>query len=609
VPAPIGADGNEGHRVAYLLGCENIHLEYPTKKVFDSVTLGINEGDRIGIVGGNGDGKSTMLALLAGTVEPDEGRIMRRGGTTVRALMQTDALDPAMTVAHAIVGDVPEYTWASDARIRSIMRGLVADLPWDGRIGELSGGQRRRVDLARILVEDSDVLMLDEPTNHLDVHAIAWLAEHLKSRWPKKSGALLVVTHDRWFLDEVCLSMWEVHDRQVEQFEGGYSAYVLQRVERAEAALTAEQKRRNIMRKELAWLSRGAQARSTKPKFRVAAAHALIDDEPPLRNTLELKRTAMSRLGKQVVDLLDVTERFGDKTVIDHVTWHIGPGDRFGILGENGSGKTTLLRVIQGALEPTSGHVKVGSTVKFAVLSQHLDELTAHDGLRVREVLARYKTRYEFEGKELTPAQLLERLGFDIAHLSAYVADLSGGQKRRLQLMLVLLDKPNVLILDEPDNDLDTDMLAVLEALLDTWPGTLLLITHDRHLMERVTDDQFAIFDGKVRHVPGGVDEYLRILDARADVGAATEPKAPKHITSTARLSAAQERSAKKELAATERRINSQRSKLDSIRAEMHDADPSDYVALGSIQARLRDAERDMEGLEDLWLELADKLS
>ena len=372
------------------------------------------------------------------------------------------------------------------------------------------------MDLARVLVGDFDVLMLDEPTNHLDVHGIAWLAEHLKSRWPSKAGALLVVTHDRWFLDEVCLGVWEVHHGRVEQFEGGYSAYVLQRVERAEAAQTAEQKRKNILRKELAWLSRGAQARSTKPKFRVDAANALIADEPPMRNSLELKRTAVSRLGKQVVDLLGVTERFGDKTVIDDVTWLIGPGDRFGILGENGSGKTTLLNLITGSLEPTSGRVKIGKSVKFAVLSQHLNELNELGDSRVREVLSRYNTRYEIDGKELTPAQLLERLGFEASHLNAAVSDLSGGQKRRLQLMLILLDKPNVLILDEPDNDLDIDMLAVVESLLDSWPGTLLLITHDRHLMERVTDDQFAVLDGKVRHVPGGIDEYLRLLDARS---------------------------------------------------------------------------------------------
>jgi ATPase subunit of ABC transporter with duplicated ATPase domains len=609
--------------VAYLLGCENVHLEYPTKKVFDSVTLGINEGDRIGIVGANGDGKSTLLALLAGSAQPDDGRVMRRGGTTIGMLEQTDALDPQSAVGHAVVGDVPEHTWASSARIRNTIRGLIADIPWDARIGELSGGQRRRVDLARVLIADCDVLMLDEPTNHLDVHAIAWLAGHLKTRWPKKSGALLVVTHDRWFLDEVCLGMWEVHDGQVEQFDGGYSAYVLQRVERAEAAQTAEQKRRNVLRKELAWLSRGARARATKPKFHVEVARALIADEPPVRNSIELKQTAMSRLGKQVVDLAGVTERFGDRTVIDDVTWSIGPGDRFGILGENGSGKTTLLNVIRGALEPTTGHVKIGKTVKFAVLSQHLSELGELGGSRVREVLARYKTRYEFDGKELTPAQLLERLGFKAAQLSAMVSDLSGGQKRRLQLMLILLDKPNVLILDEPDNDLDIDMLAVVESLLDTWPGTLLLITHDRYLMERVTDDQFAIVDGKVRHVPGGVDEYLRLLDRRAGARAAAgaeEAKAAENAASVESdeasgesgrpaLSNIEERSLKKDLSSTERKLDTLGEKADAVRAELKATDPSDYIALGDVQGRLHDVERQISELEDTWLELSARLS
>ena len=608
--------------MAYLLGCENVHLEYPTKKVFDSVTLGINEGDRIGVVGGNGDGKSTLLSLLAGSVTPDDGRVMRRGGTSISTLEQTDSLDPEATVAYAVVGDAPEHTWASDARIRTTIRGLIADIPWDSRIGELSGGQRRRVDLARVLIEDCDVLMLDEPTNHLDVHAIAWLADHLKNRWPKKSGALLVVTHDRWFLDEVCLGMWEVHDGQVEQFGGGYSAYVLQRVERAEAAQTAEQKRRNILRKELAWLSRGARARATKPKFHVEAARALIADEPPVRDSLELKRTAISRLGKQVVDLVGVTERFGDKTVIDRVTWSIGPGDRFGILGENGSGKTTLLNVIQGALEPTSGQVKIGKTVKFAVLSQHLDELNEFGSRRVREVLSRYKTRYEFDGKELTPAQLLERLGFEAAQLSAVVSDLSGGEKRRLQLMLILLDKPNVLILDEPDNDLDIDMLAVLEDLLDSWPGTLLLITHDRYLMERVTDDQFALVDGRIRHVPGGVDEYLRLLDKRIAARAEAEPEKAKAKDSAAGLSSggsdegltpvlsnAEERSLKKELASTERKLATLARKADAVRIAMQEADPSDYVAIVDAQARLQSIEQQISDLEDEWLGLSERLS
>jgi ABC transport system ATP-binding/permease protein len=619
--------------VAYLLGCENVHLEYPTKKVFDSVTLGIDEGERIGIVGGNGDGKSSLLSLLAGSLQPDDGRIMMRGGTTIGTLEQTDALDPDATVAHEVVGDVPEHTWASDARVRKILLGLIADIPWDGRVGDLSGGQRRRVDLARVLVGDFDVLMLDEPTNHLDVHAIAWLAEHLKKRWPKKSGALLVVTHDRWFLDEVCLGMWEVHDGRVDQFEGGYSAYVLQRVERAEAAQVAEQKRRNVLRKELAWLSRGARARATKPKFHVEAARALIADEPPVRNSLELKRTAVSRLGKQVVDLVDVTERFGDRTVIDNVTWLIGPGDRFGILGENGSGKTTLLNLIQGSLEPTSGHVKIGKTVKFAVLSQHLNELNELGSCRVREVLSRYKTRYEFDGKEITPAQLLERLGFEAAQLSSAVSDLSGGQKRRLQLMLILLDKPNVLILDEPDNDLDIDMLAVVESLLDTWPGTLLLITHDRYLMERVTDSQFALVDGKVRHVPGGVDEYLRLLDERGHVPSEAKTPTPKVKVNaadsaagreTARstcpssdepsgdneptLSRAEEYSLKKELASTERKLETLCKRADAIRAEMKETDPSDYVALLDDQARLREVEQQISDLEDKWMELSSRL-
>jgi ATPase subunit of ABC transporter with duplicated ATPase domains len=589
--------------VAYLLGCENVHLEYPTRRVFDSVTLGIDEGDRIGIVGGNGDGKSSLLSLLAGSLEPDDGRIMRRKGITTGTLDQTDALDPDSSVAHAIVGDVPEHTWASDARIRDILRGLIADIPWDSRIGDLSGGQRRRVDLARVLVGNFDVLMLDEPTNHLDVHAIAWLAAHLKVRWPKKSGVLLVVTHDRWFLDEVCLGMWEVHDGRVEQFEGGYSAYVLQRVERAEAAQTAEQKRKNLMRKELAWLSRGARARATKPKFHIKEALALIADEPPVRNSLELKRTAVSRLGKQVVDLVGVSERFGDKTVIDDVTWLIGPGDRFGILGENGSGKTTLLNLIRGSLEPTSGNVRIGKSVRFAVLSQHLDELNELGDARVREVLSRYSTRYEIDGKELTPAQLLERLGFDAAQLNAAVSDLSGGQKRRLQLMLILLDKPNVLILDEPDNDLDIDMLAVVESLLDTWPGTLLLITHDRHLMERVTDDQFAVVAGKLRHVPGGVDEYLRLLDARDDARTEATPRKPKPKAPV------DDYNLKKELASTERKLGTACKKAEAMRLEVASTDPTDYEALLEVQERLASLEQQVAVLEDLWINLSERLN
>ncbi len=593
--------------MAHLLGCDDVHLEYPSKRVFDALTLGIDEGDRIGVVGGNGDGKSTLLKLLAGIREPDSGRVIRRSGTIVHMLGQTDSLDPSASVAFSVVGDIPEHEWASDARVRTIIEHLLADIAWGGRIGELSGGQRRRVDLARVLIQPCDVLMLDEPTNHLDIPAIAWLAAHLQGRWPARSGALLVVTHDRWFLDEVCRDMWEVHDGTVDRFEGGYSAYVLQRVERAAVAERTEQKRRNLMRKELAWLSRGPQARSTKPKFRVDAANALIADEPPLRNTLELKQTAISRLGKQVIDLEGVTVDYGDTSVLRDLTWHIGPGDRLGILGENGSGKTTLLRLVQGALRPTSGAVRIGQTVKTAVLSQHLDELESLADLRVRDVLARYKTRYEFDGAELTPAQLLERLGFEHAHLSAHVNTLSGGQKRRLQLMLILLERPNVLILDEPDNDLDTDMLAVMESLLDTWPGTLLMVTHDRHLMERVTDDQFAVIGGKVRHLPGGVDEYLRMLEMRDEVRSSAGGN---RASGTAReaLPRADEYRLKKELASTERKLRTLEAKVESVRRELHETDPTDYTALMAAQERLNGAQADVAALEDEWLRLSELL-
>ncbi|MDO4291225.1 MAG: ABC-F family ATP-binding cassette domain-containing protein, partial [Eggerthellaceae bacterium] len=527
--------------MAFLLGCEKASVDFPTKTVFEDVSLGVDVGDRIGIVGRNGDGKSTLLRLLAGEVELDAGRVIRTRGVSVGVLGQADALDDAATVERAVVGNAPEYEWAGDARVRDILDGLLADVAWGAQVGTLSGGQRRRVDLARLLIGEWDVLMLDEPTNHLDMRGITWLARHLKTRWREGQGALLVVTHDRWFLDEVCTRMWEVHDRAVEPFEGGFSAYIMQRVERDRLAAQAEQKRQNQLRRELAWLSRGARARATKPKFHVAAARALIADVPELRNPLELKRMAMARLGKQVVDLENVSVRFeggaeggsegeadtsavgagtrgpasqpAGRTVLDGVTWIIGPGDRIGIVGGNGAGKTTLLRVIQGQLAPTRGRVKIGSTVRFAVLSQHLDELAKYGDDRVRQVISRYSRRTMLDGKEMTPGQLLERLGFSAADQNEPVCDLSGGQKRRLALMLILLDEPNVLILDEPGNDLDVDMLAAVEDLLDGWPGTLLLVTHDRYLMERVTDDQYAILDGKLRHLPGGVDEYLRLVE------------------------------------------------------------------------------------------------
>lgn len=608
--------------VAFLFGCEGIHLEYPAKTVLDNVTLGVHEGDRIGIVGQNGDGKSTLLGVLAGLVEPDDGLVRHTRGLRIGMLGQRDSLEDEASVEYAVVGDTPEYVWAGDPRVREVISALIADIAWNAKVKTLSGGQRRRVDLARLLVGDWDVLMLDEPTNHLDMHAIAWLAAYLNRRWPKGTGALLTVTHDRWFLDEVANAMWEVHDGLVDPFEGGYSAYVLQRVERDRVAQVTEQKRKNLMRKELAWLSRGARARSTKPKFHMALAQELIAEEPPVRNTLELRAMAMQRLGKQCVELTRVTERFGERTVLDNVDWIIGPGDRIGVLGENGAGKTTLLKIIQGAIKPTSGFVKIGKTVKFAVLSQRLDELEEMSKYRVTEVLSRYRTRVVLDGKETTPAKLLERLGFSSRHLYTRICDLSGGQKRRLQLLLILLDEPNVLILDEPGNDLDTDMLAVLEDLLDTWAGTLVMVTHDRYLMERVTDDQYALIGGKLRHCPRGVDEYLELLDERnqltasgrtfADVtgqgAAARVQQGASSKTSDSGYTNAELREMKKRLASLNKKMGTAARKVEDKQAEMDGVDPTDFVRLGELQAELDELRAAKEALEDEWLELADAL-
>ena len=611
--------------MAILLGCDSVHLEFPTKNIFEAVTLGIYEGDRIGIVGRNGDGKSTLLSVLAGELEPDEGRVTHRRDVSVGLLGQKDALADDDTVHHAVVGDLPEYEWASQPRVRQILDGLISDVPWEGKVGELSGGQRRRVDLARLLIGDYDVLMLDEPTNHLDIRTINWLAAHLKTRWAAGVGALLVVTHDRWFLDEVCTSMWEVHDGRVDPFEGGYSAYILQRVERDRLAAAAEDRRRNMARKELAWLSRGAQARSTKPKFRVEAARALIADVPPVRNELELKRLAVARLGKQVIDVIDATAGYTDaatgafRPVVEDATWLIGAGDRFGLLGENGAGKSTLLSVIQGKLAPARGRVKIGQTVRFGVLSQQLDELKPYMDQTIREVLSHYKRLYIVDGKETSPEKLLERLGFTTQQLWNRIGDLSGGQRRRLSLLLTILDEPNVLILDEPGNDLDTDMLAIVEDLLDSWPGTLILVTHDRYLMERVTDSQYAIIDGHLRHVAGGVDEYLRLVahdgapegagrSGLAGVPAASQAAGAGPVPNACGLTNAERQRLRREVSSLERKMESRRKRLEELERELGSIDPTDYEALVATQARI-DAERaEIDGLETAWLEASEQL-
>ncbi len=537
-------------------------------------------------------------------------------------LGQDDHFSDDETVAHAVVGDVPEYVWASDAATRAIIERLVGDVPWNARIGELSGGQRRRCDLARVLVGSWDVLLMDEPTNHLDLSAITWLAEHLKRRFQPGMGALLLVTHDRWFLDEVCLSMWEVHDGMIDPFEGGYSAYIQQRVERERQQAVIEERRQNTLRKELNWLAHGAKARTSKPRFRVEAARALIANDPPLRNSIELKRMAVSRLGKQVIEMKDVSVRYGDQEVLSGISWLIGPGDRYGILGENGAGKSTLLKTMTGKLLPSAGYVKIGKSVKFGFMSQQLESLGERDEWRVSELLGTFKRRYVVDGKEQSPEQLLERMGFERRDFPTFIKSLSGGQRRRLALMCVLMSEPNVLVLDEPGNDLDTDMLAVMEDLLDTWPGTLLLVSHDRYLMERVTDDQFALLDGHLRHVPGGVDEYLDLLKQQntqaglengAKVSSSTEASDTRLSFDnvekvSSRLTNAERRELKKRFDAITRKLDKLSDEPDRLRAELSQTDASDYQALLAKQAEIDAMEAEIADLETEWLELSERL-
>ena len=601
--------------MAHLLGAEALHLEYPTKVVFDGVSLGVDEGDRIGIVGRNGDGKSSLMAMLAGRREPDSGRVTVRGGVTIGVLEQADVLPDDLTVGRAVVGDGPEHEWAGDPRVRDVLAGLIADLDWDAEIGTLSGGQRRRVALARLLAGDWDVLALDEPTNHLDVEAIAWLAEHLKRRWAPSSGALMVVTHDRWFLDEVCTKTWEVHDRIVDPFEGGYAAYILQRVERDRQAASIEARRQNLARKELAWLRRGAPARTSKPKFRIDAANELIADVPEIRDRVSLQSLAVARLGKDVVDILDAGVSYDGRDVLRHVEWRIAPGERTGILGVNGAGKSTLLGLVSGTVQPTSGRVKHGKTVKVATLTQRMDELDPHLNDPVRVVVSQLRTTYTFgagsKAQELTPGQLLERMGFSSAQLSTPVKDLSGGQKRRLQLLLILLDQPNVLILDEPTNDLDTDMLAAIEDLLDGWAGTLIVVSHDRYFMERVTDQQYAVMGGHFRHLPGGVEEYLRLRHAQPQAtGAipATPTAATDAAPSASGLVGAELRAAQKELSALERRLEKLTKQADAARTALADHDQSDYAGLGEKMKAISALEAEIAETEERWFELGEQL-
>jgi len=596
--------------VAHLLGAEAVHLEYPTQVVFGSITLGVNDGARIGIVGRNGDGKSSLLRLLTGQQRPDSGRVTRRSGLRVGALSQADTLDPDRSVGYTLVGEAAEHQWAGDARVRDVVAGLVSDIDWDATVATLSGGQRRRVQLARLLVGEWDVIALDEPTNHLDIEGITWLAGHLRQRWARNTGGLLLVTHDRWFLDEVATTTWEVHDGIVEPFDGGYATYVLQRVERDRIAAAAEAKRQNLMRKELAWLRRGAPARTSKPKFRIEAANQLIADVPPLRNTVELAKLATARLGKDVVDLLDVSVSFDGRPVLRDVEWRIAPGERTGIVGANGAGKSTLLRLIDGTIAPDVGRVKRGKAVRLAVLDQQGDALAAIGGDRIADVVGRLQGGYQVDGREATPAQLLERLGFARGQLSARVGDLSGGERRRLQLMLTLLSEPNVLLLDEPTNDVDTDTLAAMEDLLDSWAGTLIVVSHDRYLLERVTDQQYAVLDGRLRHLPGGIDEYLRLAGRRTSEASAgsSRPAETTRPSQPSQMSGAQRRAAEKEVAAVDRQLARLADRIKDKHNELAAHDQSDHVGITRLTQELRGREDEVAATESRWLDLSELL-
>ncbi|TCC36644.1 ABC transporter ATP-binding protein [Kribbella capetownensis] len=562
------------------------------------------------MVGRNGDGKSTLLRLLARREEPDSGRITHNRDLRLGYLGQSDDLDPGQTVLHAVLGDVETYTWAADPRARSVMEHLLGGVDHGALVGTLSGGERRRASLARLLLIEVDLLILDEPTNHLDIEAVNWLADHVVDR----AGALIVVTHDRWFLDAVCTDTWEVQGGRITSYDGGYAAYVLAKAERARSAQVSETKRQNLLKKELAWLRRGAPARTSKPKFRIDAANALIENEPPPRDKLALSQLATARLGKDVFDAEDVSLSFGDRLMFDHVTFRLGPADRIGLLGPNGAGKTTFLRLLTGQLAPDHGQVKQGKTVRTANLSQNLEEVDGMATVLDHITAIRRTAALAGRGGELTSSQLLERFGFTGDKLTTRISDLSGGERRRLQLLRLLLDEPNVLILDEPTNDLDVETLTVLEDFLDSWPGVVVTVTHDRYFLERVSDMVYAIMgDARVRHLPRGVDQYIEEL---ADRG----PRRTTYTSSTSEpvvssgsapadepvVDAAVARAAKKEL----NRIERQLAKLTSAEAKLHDqiaVHASDYERLAELDTELRKLAEERGELETAWFEAAER--
>ncbi|EXU69288.1 glycerophosphodiester phosphodiesterase [Streptomyces sp. PRh5] len=600
-----------------LVNVESVGKVYGTRALLDGVSLGVNEGDRIGVVGRNGDGKTTLIRILAKLEPADDGRVTHAGDLRLGVLTQHDSLDPAATIRHEVIGDLADHEWAGDAKIRDVLTGLFGglDLPGfpqglDTVIGPLSGGERRRIALAQLLIAEQDLIVLDEPTNHLDVEGISWLAGHLRAR---RSG-LVVVTHDRWFLDQVCTRMWDVQRGAVHEYEGGYSDYVFARAERERIAASEEAKRQNMMRKELAWLRRGAPARTSKPRFRIEAANALIADVPPPRDSAELMKFANSRLGKTVFDLEDVTVTAGPKVLLKHLTWQLGPGDRIGLVGVNGAGKTSLLRALaeaarsEGEQQPAGGRIVVGKTVRLAYLSQEVAELDRN--LRVLEAVEQIRQRVDLgKGREMTASQLCEKFGFTKEKQWTPVGDLSGGERRRLQILRLLMDEPNVLFLDEPTNDLDIETLTQLEDLLDGWPGSLVVISHDRYFIERTTDRVLALLgDATLRMLPRGVDEYLerrqRALAAAAPAAAA--PAKQKTGEQAARQrSAAEQRAAKKELQRIERRLDRISEQESGLHAQIAEH-ATDFAKVAELDTRLRELTGERDELETRWLELAD---
>ncbi len=612
--------------MAVTAALESVTTAHGTRVLLDAVTLGLSGGDRVGIVGRNGSGKTTLLRVLAGFGPVDSGRVVHTSGLRVALLDQADTLDPAATLGDVVVGSGPAHEWAGDARVRAVLDAFVggtsaAAYPqgFATPVATMSGGERRRAALAGLLIAEPDLLLLDEPTNHLDVEAIAALAEVLAG-W---RGTVVFVTHDRWFLDAVATATWEVAAGSVHRYEGGYSAYVLARAERERVAAVTEARRNNLLRKELAWLRRGPPARTSKPQFRIDAANALIADEPPPRDRLALQKVATARLGRQVVDLEDVTLRAGSAasagpTVLRDATWRLGPGDRVGLLGPNGAGKTTILRLLAGRRSAYEGTLRIGQTVSVAHLTQDLAEIDPSD--RVLASLERVHANVEVtRGQTLTAQQLLEGFGFTGDRLFTRLGDLSGGERRRLQLLRLLLDGPNLLLLDEPTNDLDVETLTVLEDLLDTWPGTLVVVSHDRYFLERVCDGLYALTgDGDLRHLPGGVEDYLVLRrDAVAHVAAQPHGSASATVRHTEvatdgadvtpALSGAEVRAARKELQRLDRRL----ARITEQESRLHDdlaAAATDHQVVLELDTRLRTLAAERADLEEQWLVLAEEL-